>query len=292
MKTSKTLLVAALAIASTAVAAAPAAATVFVGNTSTAAAVNCTGGHVYVDGDNLGVSGVITEWTLNRPAGTSGQVSLKLVGVDDFFGASHVHNSSALTSVSATGATTMQTRLPANSSEHVGLWHATDQKCRVTAGIGAGESIFTGSDNIADPQGDGGLGTTIALDGAPTAVTNNRLVVKVRIEPDADGDIFGDETQDNCPTVYGANNGCPPVYTPPPNPPAVCTVPNVKGKTKSAATTAIFAAGCKQSKTKLKKIKKFTSKKKKGHVASQTVKAGTVLPFGSTVGITVYAKKS
>jgi hypothetical protein len=38
------------------------------------------------------------------------------------------------------------------------------------------------------------------------------------VEPDADGDGFGDETQDQCPGVPGSSNGCPPPPAPGPTP--------------------------------------------------------------------------
>src|SRR5262249_27486121 len=41
--------------------------------------------------------------------------------------------------------------------------------------------------------------------------------IAATIEPDADKDGFGDESQDNCPGVVGTDNGCVPK---PPDPPA------------------------------------------------------------------------
>lgn len=34
--------------------------------------------------------------------------------------------------------------------------------------------------------------------------------VRAQVEPDADGDEFGDETQDACPGLAGGTSGCPP----------------------------------------------------------------------------------
>jgi hypothetical protein len=39
---------------------------------------------------------------------------------------------------------------------------------------------------------------------------NLEVLVQGTIEPDADGDLFGDETQDRCLGVAGAQDGCPP----------------------------------------------------------------------------------
>jgi hypothetical protein len=45
---------------------------------------------------------------------------------------------------------------------------------------------------------------------------NQEVYLQATVEPDADGDGFGDETQDKCPTVAAPTDGCPPVTLPPP----------------------------------------------------------------------------
>ena len=40
--------------------------------------------------------------------------------------------------------------------------------------------------------------------------TDAELLVQFRVEPDADLDGFGDETQDKCQGTAGTNAGCPP----------------------------------------------------------------------------------
>jgi hypothetical protein len=47
--------------------------------------------------------------------------------------------------------------------------------------------------------------------------TQRRLPIAATVEPDADGDGFGDETQDRCPGVAGTDNGCVPPPTPRPD---------------------------------------------------------------------------
>ena len=44
--------------------------------------------------------------------------------------------------------------------------------------------------------------------------------INVDVEPDADGDVFGDESQDQCPGIAGPENGCPPQPEPQPEPQA------------------------------------------------------------------------
>src|SRR5262245_13520566 len=59
-----------------------------------------------------------------------------------------------------------------------------------------------------------------ALGGAGTAVSGAELLLSADVEPDADGDGFGDETQDNCPSIANdqTSNPCPSTpATPPPS---------------------------------------------------------------------------
>jgi hypothetical protein len=56
-----------------------------------------------------------------------------------------------------------------------------------------------------------------------TPGTHKLVNIAAVVEPDADGDGFGDETQDQCPSVAGALNGCPP--PPPLTPVAVPPAP-------------------------------------------------------------------
>jgi hypothetical protein len=62
------------------------------------------------------------------------------------------------------------------------------------------------------------------VDGAPARLgspspPNGELLINADIEPDADHDGFGDETQDLCPTDASTTGACPPPPPPPPPPP-------------------------------------------------------------------------
>jgi hypothetical protein len=54
--------------------------------------------------------------------------------------------------------------------------------------------------------GDPAVGTTQTFGGT---FANRRANISAVVEPDADGDGFGDETQDRCPGLAGTVNGCP-----------------------------------------------------------------------------------
>jgi beta-lactam-binding protein with PASTA domain len=101
-------------------------------------------------------------------------------------------------------------------------------------------------------------------DGA--ASPGRRLVVAANIEPDANHDGYGDETQQ-------------------------CRVPSVKKLTKAKAKKALEAAGCKLGKVKKKKLRHFTKKSKKNRVRKQSLAVGQVKPIGTVVDITINAKK-
>ena len=67
-----------------------------------------------------------------------------------------------------------------------------------------------------------------------TSTGSSELLVNADLEPDADADGFGDETQDDCPTVAGVEpDGCP---APPPAP-RVNTPPVVRFRTPASGTT-------------------------------------------------------
>jgi len=63
------------------------------------------------------------------------------------------------------------------------------------------------------------------------------------LEPDADNDGFGDETQDFCPGVPGPENGCPPQPEPGPDttPPDTTITKGPKAKTKKKRATFEFS---------------------------------------------------
>jgi hypothetical protein len=66
-----------------------------------------------------------------------------------------------------------------------------------------------------------------------------------------------------------------------------CKVPKLKGRTKSFAKALLKAAGCKLGKVKHKTV----TKGRNGRVRSQTVKAGTRVPAGTKVGVTLNRRR-
>ena len=95
------------------------------------------------------------------------------------------------------GIHTFETRLPIQSGDFIGI------NC-----CNSGLTAFSGAagasmDNWSPPLGDG---ETRSPDGPNP---NFQLLVNADIEPDADRDGYGDETQDGCPTDPTAQGVCP-----------------------------------------------------------------------------------
>src|SRR5204863_277396 len=90
-------------------------------------------------------------------------------------------------------------RLPIRAGDRIGV----DTPCAPQNFLG----VISGGgyDQWSPTLGDG------EAPGRPPSYTNtsNSLLINADVEPDADADGFGDETQDGCPGVFGSVNGCP-----------------------------------------------------------------------------------
>jgi hypothetical protein len=137
-------------------------------------------------------------------------------------------------------------------------------------------------------------------DGAPKTFTSSNYspVIEARLEPDADADGYGDETQDNCPSIANdqTKNPCPkevvvqretvaapPLTVPGPRvvvPGALCTVPSLRGLSLAAATTRLTQAGCRRGAVRGKRSSR-------ARVRSQTIPARTRVATGTTVGVSL-----
>jgi hypothetical protein len=101
------------------------------------------------------------------------------------------------------GATTYPTRIPVKAGDHIG---------GTVAGGGETGALFCETGNLGDRLG--------FVAGNPTNGSTGALVLEeaglqlpivVSVEPDADNDGFGDETQDQCPQSATTQGACPPV---------------------------------------------------------------------------------
>jgi hypothetical protein len=109
-------------------------------------------------------------------------------------------------------------------TEHTGMGFA-NSFFNLKPGLPIAAGNYIGIDTVRDSGGASGstmrgqmgsdtvsLATTLPNGGAPVAsvpVANIEAFVQATVEADADGDLFGDESQDQCPAASGPTDGCP-----------------------------------------------------------------------------------
>jgi hypothetical protein len=140
-------------------------------------------------------------------------------------------------------------QLPIKQGQHLEL----DPSATVNAVYASSGSKFTYSFEPPLVDGQGPRGSTDVTE---------ELLVQVTIEPDADGDGFGDETQDQCPTQAGTHGAC--VSNPPP---ATLAVNGLAVRTGKIAYTL-----SKEATVTLKLAKAKKGRKVKGRCVAQTRK--------------------
>ena len=221
--------------------------------------------------------GVITSWSHDAGTGTL-QMRLKLyrrtANPDQY---SVVRQSEPETPQPG-GLRTFPTRITVSSGDLLGL--------SLLSGTGASACIFTTSataDRARQASGDPTVGSI--LSGPYNGANSRRVNVSAQLEPDADADGFGDETQDQCATDPSTQGICPvtdPPDTPPPGgePAAKCVVPTInKGASSRVVADKLEAAGCALGDV----TKKFSRKVKRGKLIKLKTRAGIELPAGAEV---------
>jgi hypothetical protein len=129
--------------------------------------------------------GVITSWSHQAP-GAADQLRLKVAraaGGDNFT----IVGQSALETMTPSTLNTFGTRIPVQAGDVIGFFHGSGGLC--ATGAPGGIVHFSGGDTQP--------GTTAPFTPSP----GFKLDVSAQLEPDADNDGFGDETQDQCPGV-------------------------------------------------------------------------------------------
>jgi hypothetical protein len=156
-------------------------------------------------------AGVVVRWRLlSAPAGEYGIRVLSPTEGPNY----RITASSSLESVAAPGSTAeiknFQTRLPIPPGSYVGLAPPpfAGQPYR---------ELMPGS--AYTTANDGPTGTEVPLGGS--SGNDRELLYNADIEPDADGDEYGDISQDACPSDASSHGACPPPEVPPPPPPPV-----------------------------------------------------------------------
>jgi hypothetical protein len=150
--------------------------------------------------------GVVTSFAMNSPSGPAPTVVLEVFQPDPATSATNfIARQKDITRTLATpNAINFFTglHLPIEAEETVGLF--------IPPGQASGNSCLGGTVSSADKYdavaGDPSLNSSVAF--APPA-SNVRVNLAAIVEPDADHDTFGDETQDKCVGAAGPLDGCP-----------------------------------------------------------------------------------
>jgi hypothetical protein len=146
-------------------------------------------------------AGVITRWTLNLSPVEAASFAQTLRVLHPT-GPNTVQVVGEATQTVTGGSNSFETRIPVQAGDRLGL-----------SGVGAEAILYceqSGPKNLLNVfENTGGVGSTgiIKTENQPEAEA--RVPVFAVIEPDADGDGYGDETQDKCPTNASTQGPCP-----------------------------------------------------------------------------------
>jgi hypothetical protein len=145
------------------------------------------------------VNGVITSFT-HQANGTAGQVRALVLADVPASGSRAITARSAKLAVVVNRVNTFATQLPIRAGQRLGLWYSTNLMACLTVGV-PGDASVTAAPFDADAT------ATFTQNGA--FVGTYRPNIAATFEPDADGDGFGDETQDACPRSALTTAPCP-----------------------------------------------------------------------------------
>jgi hypothetical protein len=143
--------------------------------------------------------GVITNWSFQGHAmtpGTGRMVVWRPTAVANQF---TVVGKTAVESFAAGTVTTFPARIPVQPGDVLGMRMSPAGFCLV-GGLPVGDVVR--SNNVSEPE----EGSTQTF---PGLLAGFRVLVAASVEPDTDGDGFGDEAQDHCPAMPGPDDGCP-----------------------------------------------------------------------------------
>ena len=169
------------------------------------------------------------------------------------------------------GTNVVATRIPIQAGDRLGLhglpfvYEGSTVESVSTYCVG---SLIAGE--LGAVPGDVPEGTSTAFG----EVAEGRVPLAAVVEPDADGDGYGDETQDKCPTNSSTHDACPP----PPAPPAPITL-SALGEAKKGLVKITVTASAQVSVTVggTVNLGKGSSAKLSG--GTQTVGPGTLAKF-------------
>ncbi len=207
------------------------------------------------------ISGVITSWKVNLTSVpfTIGQ-QLKVFRPTASSSQFQVVGESAMENVGS-GANTFATRIPIQAGDHIGLF-----------GTGAFGALFCQETPESEAPGDSaGLSLGNPTVGSTATVSPfeapAQVPVAAVVEPDADGDGYGDETQDKCPQSAATQAPCPTV------------VLKTSASAKGTFVTVVVTSTVQASVTVAGKVKLGKGKAAKLNGGTQVVAPGALAKF-------------
>ena len=152
--------------------------------------------------------GVITSWSTMARAVVPGSASLK-IGREGPIDTFTITGTTPNQQLVAGRLNSFLVRVPVRVDDRIGLYlppQPTQPGCDFSTGQLGDAVKYAVLGNTADL----GVGATYTAD---TADGFRRLNLSVRVEPDADGDGYGDLTQDACPSLTNSHDDCTPPDT-------------------------------------------------------------------------------
>lgn len=161
----------------------------------------------YFYGNTYGSSAIITSWSTYGSGGTY-QLKLKVgsaVATDEGI----VRYESSTETVSGPGLQTFPARIRIFGNEQIGAYSPTGAPGFLQAmPLPVGHIVILKAGDQLEPPGQAFGPWDGWTNPADIKKQPYRLSLAATIEPDADGDDFGDESQDKCPGVRGDFDGC------------------------------------------------------------------------------------
>lgn len=191
---------------------------------------SCTVVQTFAGGSNqkpgglvIAEPGIVTSWSIDH--GDAGAATMQIT--PHFFAAAPVGGFTQYSGVSigtqrvipeGIGTATFPDRIPVSPGQHLGF------DIELTSGLPGNAAYVVAATTLA---GFANLNPKVPVDGvfnSPTSTDMGQKVVgSVVVEPDADGDGYGDETQDLCPARADLQIACP-ATNPPLIPPQLSAV--------------------------------------------------------------------
>jgi hypothetical protein len=243
------------------------------GNTEPPPVHACPAGDVTVvggprDETELSGFGVVTSFRGTNIGAPGAKLTLRMAKYDmGGSGRTFTVVGSVPATLDATGSFDVPARIPVENGDRIALSKAAGQQ--VACAFPYSPHEWSEMVSIADGIAASGASTPFRM------LDDHKLMVAAAVEPDADGDGYGDNSQDRCKGQFGRFDGC--VKRRP-----TCRVPNVGGMTLFAAREKLGLAGC-----RVGTVKRPAASGDTPIVIGQSKAAGRKVPSGTKVALTL-----